>query len=217
MYANALDANFSPAYGIIPESVTVLGKNYRSLSADTGLSLYDKYKGARMWNSELASLNLVSLDNVKITVPERLENADYLNYVTEQWQQNLGFYCGIEVVSQNEYDLKLSENSFDIALVELTADGSAEEYFDLFVNGKDELEGYVDYAAKGSLYGIQRAESLSKAVELYTSAETIIINSAVYVPLFYGREYFVYAPEIQDINYQPFTKEIDFRYAKYFD
>ena len=217
MYANILEENFSAAYGIIPESVTVLGKNYRSLSADTGFSLYDKYKASRAWNNELAALNLASLDNIKITVPERLENANYLEYVTEQWQQNLGFYCGIEVVSQNEYDLKLSENSFDIALVELTADGSAEEYFDLFINGKNELEGYVDYAAKGSLYGVQRAESLSKAVELYTSAETIIINSAVYIPLFYGKEYFVYNSNVQDLSYRPFTQEIDFRYAKYFD
>lgn len=217
MYGDKLPENYTAAYGIIPEAVTVLGKSYRTLSADTGLSLYDRSKAAGVWIDTLSEMELTTLENIKITVPESFDGADNLNYVTEQWQQNLGFFCGIEVVSQNEYDLKISENSFDIALVELTADKSVYEYFNLFIQGKGELEGYVDYAVKGSLYGVQRAENLSKAVELYTAAEAQIINSAVYVPLFYGKEYFVYSPESSDIVYQPFTREIDFRYAKYFD
>ncbi|MBQ8781022.1 MAG: peptide ABC transporter substrate-binding protein [Oscillospiraceae bacterium] len=217
MYSSALSENYTAAYGIIPDAVTVLGKSYRTLASDTGLSLYDKSKAAGAWIDTLKELELVSLDNVKITVPESFGGAEYLNYVTEQWQQNLGFFCGIEVVSQNEYDLKISENSFDIALVELSAENSVYEYFDLFTEGKNELQGYVDYAAKGSIYGVQRADTLSKAVELYTKAEKQVINSAVYIPLFYGKEYFVYTSNAQDLTYHPFSQEVDFRYSKYFD
>ena len=48
-------------------------------------------------------------------------------------------------------------------------------------------------------------------------AESNIVNSAVYIPLFYGCEYFVYDVKAEDLTYQPFSRQVEFRYAKYFD
>lgn len=218
VYSALLSEDYSAAYGIIPPYSTILGKKYRLLSPDNAFSLYDKYESQNLWQGELEKLKIASIDGIKITVPESFGGHEYLNYITEQWQQNLNFFCGIEVVSQNEYDLKIKENTYNIALVELSSENAGiDGYFNLFTEGKEELQGYTDYAVKSMIYGSSKSENLSKATEIYKTAEKQIIDSAVYVPLFYGNEYFVYNQEIQDIEYDASSQIIDFRYAKKFE
>ena len=124
VYSGLLSDDYLAAYGIIPPYSTILGKKYRLLSPDNAFSLYDKYEAQNLWQSELDKLKITSIDGIKITVPESFGGYEYLSYITEQWQQNLNFFCGIEVVSQNEYDLKIKENTYNIALVELSSENS---------------------------------------------------------------------------------------------
>ena len=183
------------------------------------MSLYDTKNGQKLWNNYLEENELYSIDNIKITVSEEFKDADYLRYVTEQWEQNLEFYCGIEVVSQNEYDLKIENGTFDILLVEINSEyNDPIGFFDYFMaDNADVLQGYMNPEVYGYTYSLNKTSRLGEAISLYTSAEEAIINTAVYVPLFYGSDYFICSENAKDIVYRPFSDEIDFRYAKYFD
>ncbi len=206
------------AYGIIPSSITVMGRSYRDIVPDRVLSIYDKDNAFTIWNDELAAMNTVSVDGIKITVPESFTETDYLNIVTEQWQQNLEFFCGVEVVSQNEYELKISEGTFDILFVEIgTTGGGAIDYMNYFTGEGAEITGYMDYRAMSYEQSIKKAGSLSEATRLYNEAESNILNSAVYIPLLYGNEYFVCGEDMRDIVYSPMSRTVYFRYAKNFD
>lgn len=218
-YGELSDGNLIPAYGIIPPGVTILGKSYRDIVADNSLEHYDPKSAAEMWKLSLSYMNIEAIDGVKITVPESFSGSDYLNLITEQWQENLDFFCGIEVVSMNEYEMKLSEGSFSIALVEITSEeNSPAGFLRPFSDGKPaELCGYGNIHLNGILYKVAKAGSLNEAVELYSSAEESVIDSYAYIPLFYGNEYFIYPTNKTDIEYKPFTREIYFRYAKNFD
>jgi oligopeptide transport system substrate-binding protein len=212
------NSSYTAAYGIVPDDVTVMGRKYREMISDEAMIMYDKDNAFTVWRDTLASQDLVSVDGIKITVPESFTESELLSSVTEQWQQNLDFYCGVEVVSQNEYDMKVEDGSFDIILVEIDPlTSSPDSYFEFFTNDNDEFGQYLNYSASGYLERLKRVESLSEAVDFYTAVESHIIESAVYIPLFYGKKYFVYSADAEDIYFDPSTEEIDFRYAKMFD
>lgn len=218
-YGGLDDGDLIPAYGTIPPGVTILGKSYRDMVADNSLEHYDPEAAAEMWKLSLSYMNMEAIDGVKITVPESFSGVDYLNLITEQWQENLGFFCGIEVVSMNEYEMKLSEGSFSIALVEITSEeNSPAGFLRPFWDGKPaELFGYGNIHLNSLLGKVTKAASLNEAVELYSSAEKSVIDSFAYIPLFYGNEYFISPTSKTDIEYKPFTREIYFRNAKNFD
>lgn len=203
--------------GIIPAGISVAGRKYRELVSDEGLNLYDKGKALSLWNSELKANNYVSIDGLKITVPESFGEPTLISGITEQWQQNLEFYCGVEVVSENEYQLKLSNGTYDIALVEIQSEsGTASGFFDYFSSNNDLITPNTRYAVAGAVSQISKAENLGKATELYTNAEQTIIDSYEFIPICYGNEYFIYPDNVTDLIYDPITHSIDFSEAKYF-
>ncbi len=204
--------------GIIPLGVSVAGRKYRELVSDESFNLYDKGKALSLWNNELKANNLVSIDGLKITVPECFGETALISSVTEQWQQNLEFYCGVEVVSENEYQLKLSNGNYDIALVEIQSEsGTAGGFLDRFSSNNDLITPNTRYAVAGAAAQISKAENLGKATELYTNAEQIIIDSYEFIPICYGNEYFIFPDNVTDLNYDPITHSVDFGEAKYFE
>lgn len=204
--------------GIIPLGVSVAGRKYRELVSDEGFNLYDKGKALSLWNSELKANNFVSIDGLKITIPESFGETALVSSITEQWQQNLEFYCGIEVVSENEYQLKLSNGTYDIALVEIQSEsGTAGGFLDYFSSNNDLITPNTRYAVAGAAAQISKAENLGKATELYTKAEQIIIDSYEFIPICYGNEYFIFPDNVTDLNYDPITHSVDFGEAKYFE
>lgn len=204
--------------GIIPLGVSVAGRKYRELVSDESFNLYDKGKALSLWNSELKANNYVSIDGLKITVPESFGGTDLVSNVTGQWQQNLEFYCGVEVVSENEYQLKLSNGTYDIALVEIRSEnGTASGFFDYFKPDNGLITKNMGYAAVGAVSQILKAENLGKATELYTKAEQNIIDSYEFIPICYGNEYFIFPDNVTDLNYDPITHSVDFGEAKYFE
>ena len=204
--------------GIIPSGVSVAGRKYRELVSDENFNLYDKEKALTLWNNELKANNLVSIDGLKITVPESFGETALISSVTEQWQQNLEFYCGVEVVSENEYQLKLSNGNYDIALVEIQSEsGTAGGFLDCFSSNNDLITPNTRYAVAGAAAQISKAENLSKATELYTNAEQIIIDSYEFIPICYGNEYFIFPDNVTDLNYAPLTHSVDFGEDKYFE
>ncbi len=204
--------------GIIPLGVSVAGRKYRELVSDEGFNLYDKGKALSLWNNELKANNLVSIDGLKITVPESFGETTLISSVTEQWQQNLEFYCGVEVVSENEYQLKLSNGNYDIALVEIQSEsGTAGGFLDRFSSNNDLITPNTRYAVAGAAAQISKAENLGRATELYTNAEQIIIDSYEFIPICYGNEYFIFPDNVTDLNYDPITHSVDFGEAKYFE
>lgn len=204
--------------GIIPLGVSVAGRKYRELVSDEGFNLYDKGKALSLWNNELKANNFVSIDGLKITIPESFGETALVSSITEQWQQNLEFYCGIEVVSENEYQLKLSNGTYDIALVEIQSEsGTAGGFLDYFSSNNDLITPNTRYAVAGAAAQISKAENLGKATELYTKAEQIIIDSYEFIPICYGNEYFIFPDNVTDLNYDPITHSVDFGEAKYFE
>ena len=215
-YTHDLPENLTAAFGIIPDGITVQGKSYRDIIPDRSLSVYDT-SAVELWERALGSIGAESIDNVKITVSDSFSGIDMIYDITGRWQNDMLFYCGVEVVSQSEYESKLAEGNYDIALVEIGCDeNSAYEFLKFFSDSRlfarNSNSGFIS-----SLNGIKTAVSLTDGAEKIKSSESAIIGDHIFIPLCYEKEYLVYDKNAADLAYYPFTSSVWFGEAKYFD
>ncbi len=215
-YAHELSENLSTAYGIIPGSISVQGKSYRDLSPDKLLSLYD-VNSVELWENALNKYGKTSVDNLKITVSDSFYESELVYNISDQWRENLLLYSTVELVSEMEYEAKLEDNSFSIALVELSAEeNSVFEFFDYFSEGEFS-EVYLSTSLNNDIKNAGTSASLSEATDRYSDIEKTILSEYVFVPLFYKNEYFVTDKSSTDSIYYPFSSTVLFAEAKYFD
>lgn len=215
-YEHELPDSLSTAYGILPGGIALQGRSYRELSPDRTLNVYD-IDAASLWENALKSLGKQSVDNIKITVPDSFAGKELIYKITEQWQSNLLFYCGVEIVSEQEYNSKINERSYDIALVEFgSSQNSASEFLYNFIDEKY-FSTYADTELMTNIGKIKTAESLTDGVSICNAAEKNIIDNYVFVPLFYENEYFAVNSNAKDIVYYPFIESVWFGEAKYFE
>ena len=118
------------ASGIIPPSVSVLGRSYRELYSEDVLSIkQDKEKAKELFDKALKENSLQSFDNVKILVCTDSINSNYLHNMIQQWQDILGYYVSVDEVGKDEFDKRIAENNYQIALYELNSDFNSPESF----------------------------------------------------------------------------------------
>lgn len=213
-YSHLLSEQFTEAYGIIPGGITVQGKSYRDLSPDRLMSVYDA-NSAQLWESALKSAGIESADGVKITVSESFAASDVIYDITDKWRSGLLFNCGVETVSQTEYDSKLGSRDFDIALVEIRADRNSPQDFLGKFCGNDLFTGNAKLAA--DINNLNRAVSLADGVEQIKAAENEIIEDYIFIPICYENEYLVCDEKSYDLTYISFSSTVWFGEAKYFD
>ena len=215
-YSHELSENISTAYGIIPGAITLQGKYYRDLLPDELLSVYD-VNSPDLWQNVLNEIGKNSIDNLKITVSDEFAESKIIYNISDQWRENLLLSCAVEVVSETEYEAKISDNSFSMALVELNADeNSLLEFCDYFTVG-EYSEIYRITSLNSKVRSAESSTSLSEAVEKYSNVEKEILNQYIFVPLFYKNEYFVTSASAEDILFYPFISSADFSGAKYFE
>lgn len=215
-YARDLPQGLTAAYGVIPSGITVQGRSYRELVPDRALSIYDA-GFAELWENALKSMRLDEVDNVKITVPDSFSGIDTVYEITDYWRSNLLFDCGVEVVSENEYNEKSKNGDYEILLVELTAEqDSAYELLENFVSCGCFKSGEVP-ELMSILNSSKTAVSISEGTERFKTAEERIIDNYLFIPICYESSYLVCGKDAADLDYYPFDGTVWFGEAKYFD
>ena len=144
------------------------------------------------------------------------EIAEALKGVMQQWQAKLGFYCSIAFVSEDEYEEKLAQGDYTLALTKLNGEyNRPEAYLGMFTGNT------LKYSAMGDSYAELIAQASSardenEEYELCKQAEKMLVSDGRFLPLAYVTEYFISAKNCENINYDAFTGQIDYRNALYF-
>ncbi len=209
---------FSKAYSIIPDTIRVGGTIYNDDDYESFFK-YDSVLAKQMMDNLFESVSRDSVNGLTILCPDDESLSTYLSYVTQQWQSKIGFFCNISTVSQKTLDSRLEEGDFDFAFVRLSGDyNSPSAYLSSFRN--DNSKNYSGHSNSGFddlLKQAEREPDEKKAVKLYMQAEEFVIDKALFIPICYQSEYAFYAEGCEDIRYNPFSKTVTFREAKYFD
>lgn len=200
------------AYGIIPPAVTLLGRSYRELVSDRQFEFYSITEAERCFKIAGAELQTENFDDVKILVCAGMIDVDYLQKISMKWQEIFGFYIGIEEVTPEEFDRRIAEKDYNIALCSLKGSyNSGLAVIEQFAQN-DCLGHYVngnEIADK-----VRRCTDVSELVDCYCNQESTILDGYGFIPLFYKNSYLVMNRDNEDIIYDAFTGAVDFRIAQ---
>jgi len=203
------------AYGMIPPAVNLLGRSYRELSSEKQFDMYDSGKASELFEQAKSELETETLDNVKIIVSPDTADARVLHYLTQSWQELFGCYVAIEDVTEEEFEERIAEGDYNIAVYPLKAKMNS---------GLSVIKAYEDtpclqYTLPEEKISdsIKNIPTASELVESYTAAEKKLIDTCGFVPLFYKNSYLIADRDNEDIIYDPFSGAVDYRLALNFD
>lgn len=212
---NEISSDIVTASGIIPPAVTLLGRSYRDLASDKSFSSYDANLAVTHINAAKKELKAESLDTVKLLVSTDTIDSGYLHLITQHWQEILGFYIGIEEVTEAEFEERLASGDYQIALYPLSASYNSgvsvvEEYVDCQYVGASE-------SAKRLAGTLRKCPKASELSGILSNTEAELLEEYCFIPLFYKNTYLVMGDENEDIAYDPFTGAVSFRDAKNYE
>ncbi len=200
------------ASGIIPPAVNLAGRSYRELSSDSQFSLYNLNEAEKYLLEAKKELNIGSVESVKILVNAETADSSDLHILSQSWQDTLGIYIGIEDVTAEEFERRIAEGNYSIALYPVKGDiGNG-----LSVISQFEKKDCLKEAVKGISFteNILKCGDISTLVDTYTAAEKEITSCFGFIPLFYKNAYHISSKDNEFLIYDPFTGAVDYRLAQ---
>lgn len=210
-----IDDDVEMAGGLIAPAVTLLGRSYRELSADSNLSEYNKEKALEYLNKAKSELNRETFEPVKILVCNESVNPDELHVLSQQWSDLLGIYIGVEEVTESDFYSRLESGDYSLALYPVTADYNSGISF--LYKFSDNPYFSINDDTKQSVINLSSIADAQDYVIAFSDIEREILNQYCYIPVFYKNTYLVMKSENTDILYEPFSQAVNFQYAKNFD
>lgn len=210
-----LSSDVQTAYGIIPPAVTLLGRSYRELASDKAFDVHNTEEAQMYFERAKRELKAESFETVKILVSTESVDSGYLHLISQQWQEVLGCYIGIEEVTAAEFETRIADGEYSITLYPLKGD------FNSGVSVLSQFQKISCLAKSGGsaeiTSSIRKCANTSELVAHYTAAEQEILGEYGFIPLFYKNSYLVAGDENEDIILDPFAEAVDFRIAQNYD
>ena len=202
---------FAEAKGLIPDGLTVDGIDYRQTAGDVRPAFGDPralYIAARDGGVSPSDFGRVSL-----LLPSGSGLSDTAELINSAWQKEFSLFFSVEEVEPEEFQKRLENGSYTIALAPVQAEGgsvyTALAQFSPIGGG---LTGYSD-----ALYTTQLSASAtatgSTRCSLLAACERQLLEQAVAVPLFTQQKRLLVANGIEGLVFDPFGPVLDVTYA----
>lgn len=196
---------------VIPSSVEIDGKPYRSMVGNLKFPTPDSEAAQQAYNRALSEIEPESLRGARMILPEGENHAEYFAYLSQIWQRDLGLYITVEVLPQAEYEARLASGDFECALYRLA--GSGNDPCSMLLplsNGSFRCpdSGY------GELLGQAAQMEGQELADTCFQAEQLLLDRCSFLPFYRQTEYFVLNDGISGITYHFSTGIPDFRFGK---
>ncbi len=205
------------ASAVLAPAVTLSNKSCRELISENTYDAFNPTEAQRLFREGLAMSNAEDLPEGKILVASDLMDYEPLRAAIAVWQQQLDIHMSIEAVTQTEYDRKLKNHDYTLALVAVSGETQTPaSAFEGFLSCP-----YFDCAHEQQIRGLlteaAQAENFNASVELYRKAEAAMLEDNCMIPLFYKKRYLLCREGVEDVVFNPFSGQLYFYHAKYFD
>lgn len=215
----SLPFGYSAADGIVAPSVKNSLGGYRDTAGNRTAVKPDEIKAYSSYQSACENIDKADLHSVNILAVQNRDEeiGESLGGILQQWQAKLGFYCSISYVSESEYDEKIASGDYTLALTRINGDyNRPEAYLRQFTDSGYKYSA-MDDTYSALLQQATQAKDAKEEYELCVSAEKQLITDGRFIPVAYVTEYFISTKNCDGIVYDPFTGQIDYRKALYFD
>lgn len=204
------------ASGILPPGITMLNKSCRELIADGAFQTYDPPEADRLYHKAMRKLRISELEEGKVLVCSGMMDYALLAEVLDLWRDELDLHFSIEEVTEPEYESRLASGDYALALYAVTgAYHDAPSVFENVISdsrlhcaASDTVRNLLDQAAA--------APNLTDCVELYRQAEEAILSDHCFIPLFYKQRYLICKQGVSDVVFNPFSGQVQFSEAKFY-
>lgn len=214
-FSKKLPHDYSAAYGIIPSAVTILNKSYRQLCSEKSLCSYNSSEAKAAYSEGLTEMGISKLENIRMLIRKGSIDENYIMEIVNQWEDIIGVFVELEFADEDEYYEKLSNGSFQMTFWFMESESNdAYEFLEIFRSGN--FFGYGSLETDTLLDDSRSAVNLNECLEIYSQIEKSVIQESVYIPVLYKKRYFTVNENIEGLVYNPFTNQIDFRFAKNF-
>lgn len=193
----------SPAYGILPPKFPGFNENLKGLT-------YDPNK-AKQLIKESKYGDVSKLPEVTLNISGGGGTAPAaIQALVEMLKQNLGIEVNIQQQEWASYlqELNKRPTSFQMYSLGWIADyPDPEDFLDILFHGNSQ-NNYMEYNNPEVNKLLEQARTeidQKKRVELYQQAEQIIINDAVWIPLFFHDDYWLDKPYVKGLIHPPFV------------
>ncbi len=197
----------SPAAYILPPSTQWNGSDYQAQSPELKLIKQD-LKAAD-------GLSYDSIPSVTILCEDRQETKLIANQLITTWNKSFSRYLNIEPLSKSELTARISRGDYDLAILDVTAISEGPRSFlSVFSaeNGSNPAHwNDTDYT---KLLKISGDSTSADQLRQYNKAEQMLIDQAVFYPIYYKTRYYATASDIQGIAFHPYGLGIDFLHAQ---
>lgn len=215
----SLPFGYSAADGIVAPSVKNSLGGYRNTAGNRTAVKPDEIKAYSSYQSACENVDKADLHSVNILAVQNRDEeiGESLGGILQQWQAKLGFYCSISYVSESEYDEKIASGDYTLALTRINGDyNRPEAYLRQFTDSGYKYSA-MDDTYSALLQQATQAKDAKEEYELCVNAEKQLITDGRFIPVAYVTEYFISTKNCEGIVYDPFTGQIDYRKALYFD
>ena len=178
-YETCLPDYLTLADTIVPPAVTLLEKPYRTLAQQVHAPAYDPNTALSLVQQTYNQLEISSLTDVTVILPEGSPHVEVFSYISQTWQKDLKVYFKVEQLPKEEYETRLAAGDYDCALVELTGTYNSPEAY------------MSEFSGVGGLLLQAQRVSLESSVEYYAQAEQQILNAGDFLPLYFQANCFI--------------------------
>ena len=202
---------------IIPPGVSIDGSSYRNQTGDMTVYGLNSDSAKSHYQAMLNATGVQQVTGLSVLIAENdsVNNEQYFGYLSQVIQRELNLFLTVETVDQSEFDSRLANGNYDLAIVSLEADfdhpisiledfqtGSAENntgYSD------STLDSYLDQLYRGS----------DGEAGLCKLAEQHLLDSGIFLPLYYQTSYLAVDKSVSGVFLNPQNGAVDFRYARF--
>lgn len=215
-FEDGLHDYLSTADSLIPSSLTLLGKSYRSSSQITYDFSYEPAKSRADLLDAVKDLRGQTLPSVTLLYPETPGAKDIASAIALDWQENLGAFVNINELTVADMRSKVKSGEYQMAIVPVSStDNTVIGFFDNFKTGSaSNIFGFSNAAfdAQVDLLLANRYNEIS--ADYAQSAEKILAESPNIIHIAFGHTRFAYSSGILNIGFSLTGGSVDFAFAE---
>lgn len=210
-----LTGNLAPAHAIVPPAVKLLDKPYREIAGGSLRPARDPAAAKALLEEGFAALGIEKLSKNSIIFPQDGGFSPMLSILQRQLQETLGVFINLEPLPMETLAARVRSGDYLLAVAPFTAErNNPDAVLSCFASySTQNVSGYFNAQFDAVLARAMVAEGIAQAASLYKTAESILMESAAFLPLAYETTHYAAAPQVKGLVFSPFSYNVFFKFA----
>ncbi len=184
-------------------------QNKRKADINTAKQLYQK---------GLDESKLSGFVTKSMIVPQGIAHKEYFDYISMVWQKELSLFINIEQLPIDQYNTRLANGEYEIAIYQLTSDGKTvsgalEGFTSASVGKIGAISGFSNQNYDLLYENLISAQSQGEYEEFAESMVDIIESENMFLPLYSPIRLLAYQKNISGVFYNSQNDTFNFKYA----